>query len=259
MALVEIALSNSVLTITLNRPEAYNSLNAELSSELISALKQAHKSKEVKVVVLTGAGNAFCAGQDLKEVASNKNLTFTDVLMKRYNVIVNLIRSLDIPVICRLNGVAAGAGASIALACDYIIASENASLVMAFIKVGLVPDSGASLFIVRQLGYQRAFELFTTGKPLSAGEALSLGLVNEVVPPHKLDNAVQEVVNYYLEAPSVAIKLTKRLLNKALFASSMDEIMQWETYYQEIAGRTEDHKEGVSAFLQKRKPNFKGK
>lgn len=250
---------DSVLTIILNRPEAYNALNAELSKQFIDNLKQAKKNKEIKVAVLTGAGNAFCAGQDLKEVADNNKLTFTEVLMKRYNVIVNLIRDLDVPVICRLNGVAAGAGASIALACDYIIASENASLVMAFIKVGLVPDSGASFFIVKQLGYQRAFELFTTGRPLSAGEALSLGLINMVVPQHKLDSAVEEVVNYYKDAPSVAIKLTKRLLNRALFASSLNEVLQWETYYQEIAGRTEDHKEGVSAFLQKRKPNFKGK
>ncbi len=248
-----------VWTITLNRPERYNALDESLSRALIKTLKEAGKASGLRVVVLTGAGNAFCAGQDLKELQERPDLSFEEVLKGRYNQIVQLIRSLPVPVVCRLNGVAAGAGLGIALACDYIVASEQATLNMAFIKVGLVPDSGASFFLVKQIGYHRAFEYATTGRPIPAGEALALGLVNEVVPAARLDDAVQKVVEYYMEAPTQAIALTKRLLHRAEVAHSLDEVLEWETYYQQVAGATEDQQEGKQAFLEKRAPKFKGR
>ena len=246
-----------VATITLNRPEVYNALNDEITFELQDALKVVLKDDAVRVVVLTGEGKAFCSGQDLKASAGVKR-SFLDSLHKRYNPIIRAIRNLPKPVICRLNGVAAGAGCSLALACDMIIASDEATLTEVFINIGLVPDSGSSYFLPRLVGMAKAFELCSMGSKVKASEAVSMGLINKSVPADQLDVAVQEYASHYAKAPTRAIGLIKKMLNKSATAS-LDEMLEYEAYCQEIAGNSEDYKEGVSAFLEKRKPGFKGK
>lgn len=246
-----------VCTISLNRPEVYNALNDDITFELQDALRQVAKDETVRVVVLTGEGKAFCAGQDLKGSGGNKR-SFMDSLQKRYNPIVRAMRSLPKPVICRLNGVAAGAGCSFALACDMIVASEEASLIEVFINIGLVPDSGSSFFLPRLVGMAKAFELCAMGSKIRADEALSLGLVNRVVPADQLDAAVKGYTDYFSKAPTRAIGLIKKMLHKSTHAT-LDEMLEYEAYCQEIAGGSSDYQEGVSAFLEKRKADFRGK
>ncbi len=250
--------NQGVATITLNRPEVYNALNDQITFELQDAFKLVGKDENVRVVVLTGAGKAFCSGQDLKAEPSTRKRSFMDSLHKRYNPIIRAMRTLPKPIICRLNGVAAGAGCSLALACDMIIASEEATLVQIFINIGLVPDSGASYFLPRSVGLVKAFELCAMGHKIKASEALTLGLVNKVVPGNQLDLVVQECTDYFAKAPTGAIGIIKKMLNKSATAS-LDEMLEYEAYCQEIAGATQDHQEGVKAFLEKRKPEFSGK
>jgi 2-(1,2-epoxy-1,2-dihydrophenyl)acetyl-CoA isomerase len=210
------------------------------------------------VVVLTGEGKAFCSGQDLKAGGAQSKRSFLDSLHKRYNPLILGMRNLPKPIICKLNGVAAGAGCSIALACDVIVAAEEASLIEIFINIGLVPDSGSSFFLPRLIGTAKAFELCSTGKKISGQEAFALGLINQVVKREDLDGAVKEYVDYYAQAPTKAIGLIKKMLNKSSTAT-LEEMLDYEAYSQEIAGATHDHQEGVRAFLEKRKPAFLGK
>jgi len=249
--------SNGVATVTLNRPEVYNALNDAITFELQDVLKAVAKDNEVRVVVLTGAGKAFCSGQDLKDSASQGKRSFLDSLHKRYNPIVTAMRNLPKPIVCRLNGVAAGAGCSLALACDVIVAAEEATLIEVFINIGLVPDSGSSYFLPRLVGMAKAFEMCTLGSKISAPEALKMGLVNKVVASGELDAAVKSYTDHYAKAPTKAIGIIKKMLNKSTTAS-LEEMLEYEAYCQEIAGSSADHKEGVQAFLEKRKPNFVG-
>ena len=246
-----------VVTITLSRPQVYNALNDQLTYELQDAVKMAGKDPSARVVVLTGEGRAFCSGQDLKASSGEENRSFIDSLHKRYNPLIKGIRQMAKPVICRLNGVAAGAGCSLALACDLIVAAEEASLIEVFVNIGLVLDSGSSYFLPRLVGYAKAFELSTMGSKITGKEAFDLGLVNKVVPLSELDEAVSAYTQYYAAAPTKAIGLMKKMLNKSGNAT-LDEMLEYEAYCQEIAGNTEDYKEGVNAFLEKRKARFKG-
>jgi 2-(1,2-epoxy-1,2-dihydrophenyl)acetyl-CoA isomerase len=249
--------SNGVGTITLNRPDVYNAINDEISFELQSALKDVTKDPQVRVVVLTGAGEkAFCSGQDLKTDRGD-SIDFKASLEKRYNPIVKLMRNMPKPIICRLNGVAAGAGCSFALAADLVVAAENSSLIEVFVNIGLVLDSGSSYFLPRLVGSQKAFELATTGKKVKAAEALELGMVSKVVPMEELDTAVKEYTDFYATAPTKAIGLMKKMLNKA-GNSSLEEMLEYEMYCQTIAGASKDYTEGVAAFKEKRKPEFVG-
>lgn len=248
----------NIAYITLNRPDVFNAFNDEQSFELQDALKDAKRDEEVRVLVLTGAGKAFCSGQDLKAIADSKNRSLSDSLYKRYNPIIKSMREMPKPIICKLNGVAAGAGASLALACDFIIASENASLIEVFVNVGLVPDSGSSYFLPRSVSPARAFELATMASKVTAHEALEWGMINRVVTVGELDEEVNKVANYYASAPTLAIGMIKKMLNKATY-SDLDTMLQYEAWCQEIAGRSSDYKEGVAAFNEKRKPEFKGK
>jgi 2-(1,2-epoxy-1,2-dihydrophenyl)acetyl-CoA isomerase len=248
----------SIATITLNREDVFNAFNEEQSYELQNALKEVAKDTEVRVVILTGAGKAFCSGQDLKAIASAEKRSLSESLHKRYNPIIRAMRELPKPIICKLNGVAAGAGCSLALASDFIVASEKASLIEVFINVGLVLDSGSSYFLPRLVGSNRAFELSTMGNKVTANQALEWGMVNRVVPHDELDNTTLEIANYYAIAPTKAIALMKKMLNKS-FHSDLDTMLDYEAYCQEIAGNSDDYKEGVSAFNEKRKANFKGK
>lgn len=251
------SIENGVASITLNRPDVFNAFNEQLSKDVIDALKLVAKDKSVRVLVITGAGKAFCSGQDLKDIAGKKDRSLSESLYKRYNPMIKAIRNLPIPVICRLNGVAAGAGCSLALACDMIVASENASLIEVFVNVGLVLDSGSSYFLPRLLGSARAFELSTMGSKLTAQQAFDWGLVNRVVKTEELDAETEKLTNYYSAAPTKAIGLMKKMLQKS-YTSSLDEMLEYEAYCQEIAGRSNDYREGVNAFNEKRKPKFVG-
>jgi 2-(1,2-epoxy-1,2-dihydrophenyl)acetyl-CoA isomerase len=246
-----------VARITLNRPEVYNALNDQLTFDLQDALKKVQDDDECRVIVLTGAGNAFSSGQDLKGISPDPNFSFKTAIERRYNPIIRLMRGMPKPIVCRLNGVAAGAGCSLALACDIIVASEASSLSQAFVNIGLVPDSGSAFFLPRLIGLAQAFELATTGKKISAAEAFTLGLVNKVVPDDQLDSAVNEYVQYYAGAPTKAVGLIKQMLYRS-GTSSLEDMLTYEAYCQEIAGQTADHAEGVKAFLEKRRPVFKG-
>ncbi len=252
------AVADGVATITLNRPEVYNALNDAITYELQDALKAAAKDEAVRVVVLTGAGKAFCSGQDLKAVAGQEKRSFMESLHKRYNPIIRAMKSLPKPIVARVNGVAAGAGCSLALACDIIVASEEATLIEVFINIGLVPDSGSSYFLPRLVGMAKAFELCSMGSRVKAAEALQLGLINKVVPADQLDAAVKEYTDYFATAPTKAIGLIKKMLDKST-TSTLEEMLEYEAYCQEIAGTSKDYKEGVTAFLEKRKPAFEGK
>jgi len=250
-------ISGKKATLTLNRPDAFNAFNNDMSFELQAAIKEVAKNNEVRVLILTGAGKAFCSGQDLKEIQGVENRSLADSIHQRYNPLIKGMRNLPKPIICKLNGIAAGAGCSFALACDLIIASENASLLEAFVNVGLVLDSGSSYFLPRLVGAARAFELATSGKKISAQEALQWGMINKVVPAAELDKTVDEIAEYYASAPTKAIGMIKKMLNKS-FHSDLDTMLEAEAYHQEIAGFTNDYKEGVKAFVEKRKPNFTG-
>jgi 2-(1,2-epoxy-1,2-dihydrophenyl)acetyl-CoA isomerase len=249
---------NGIATITLNRPEVYNALNNEITFELQDALKQVAKDDLVRVVVLTGAGKAFCSGQDLKSTPADQKRSFMESLHKRYNPIITAMRHLPKPIIARINGVAAGAGCSLALACDVLIASEEATLIEVFINIGLVPDSGSSWFLPRLVGMARAFELATMGTRMKAADAERIGLVNKCVPANQLDEMINQYASYYATAPTRAIGLIKKMLNRSE-TSSLEDMLEYEAYCQEIAGKSEDYKEGVEAFLGKRKAEFRGR
>jgi len=244
--------------ITLNRPDVFNAFNDEMSYEFQQALKAVKKSPDIRALVITGAGKAFCSGQDLKEIADKEDRSLSDSLKKRYNPIIKTIREMEEPVIGVLNGVAAGAGCSLALACDYLLASEKAKLTEIFINVGLVPDSGSSYFLPRLVGPQKAFEWATMANKISAEEAREWGIVNEVLSEDALNERVEAVATYYAQAPTKAIGMIKKMLNKSSY-SDLDTMLEYEMYCQEIAGRSEDYAEGVKAFNEKRKPDFKGK
>ncbi len=250
--------TEGVARITLQRPEVYNALNDGITYELQDAFKAVAKDEQVRAVVLTGAGKAFCSGQDLKSGDDPGKRSFLESLHKRYNPIIRAMRNLPKPVVGRLNGVAAGAGCSLALSCDILVASEDATLIEVFINIGLVPDSGSSFFLPRLAGLAKAFELCSMGSRVKAKEALELGLVNKVVPDDQLDAAVKEYTDYFSRAPTRAIGLIKKMLNKSA-TSSLEEMLEYEAYCQEIAGSTLDYQEGVMAFLEKRKPAFLGK
>lgn len=250
-------LSEGVCTITFNRPDFYNAFNDGISYEFQNALKIAAKDDAVRVIVVTGEGKAFCSGQDLKSARDEDERMFYNSLEKRYNPIIRLMRGLPKPIIARLNGVAAGAGCSLALASDLIVAAQSAKLVEVFINIGLVPDSGSSFFLPNLVGYQKAFELCAMGTKVSAQEAFELGIINKVVPDAELDTAVKGYTDYFAKAPTKSIGMIKKMLNKAS-SSSLDEMLEYEKYSQQIAGTSEDYKEGKQAFLEKRKPDFKG-
>lgn len=249
---------DGVGTITLNRPDVFNAFNDEQSYELQDALKQVARDEAVRVVVLTGAGKAFCSGQDLKAIADNTGQRdLSDSLHKRYNPIIRAMRKLPKPIIARVNGVAAGAGCSLALACDIIVAAESAKFIEVFVNVGLVLDSGSSYFLPRLVGAARAFEMSTMGSRVTAQQAYDWGMVNKVSPEAELDAAVAAYTDYYKSAPTKAIAMMKKMLNKS-FNSDLDEMLDYEAYCQKIAGNSADYKEGVAAFNEKRKPNFTG-
>jgi len=256
--LIEDTQGVGVRTITLNRPQALNAFNETLKDELIDALKAAARDKSVRCLVVTGAGRAFCAGQDLKDRTDGAGPgSFSDSLRDKYNPMIMTIRTMEKPVIAAVNGVAAGAGCSLALACDLRVVADKATFIQAFVKIGLVPDSGATFLLPRLVGMGKAFELAVTGDPLDAGTALTLGLANSVVPSEALLTATMDLANRLAQAPTRAIGLTKRAMNRALLVD-LESALDYEADMQEIAGRSPDFAEGVSAFMEKRQPRFTG-
>jgi 2-(1,2-epoxy-1,2-dihydrophenyl)acetyl-CoA isomerase len=251
------AVAGGIATITLNRPEALNSLEGRLKAELQIAIRQAGRDSNVRVVILTGAGRAFCAGQDLKERLQPDPTSLDDEVRERFNPIVSAIRLLDKPVIAAVNGVAAGAGASLAFACDLRIVSETASFVLAFGGIGLIPDSGATWLLPRLVGLGRATELMLLPDPLPAAEALRIGLVNRVVPAAELLAETGAMAATLAAAAPRALALTKRAIRRAL-ESGFEDAIDYEASLQGIAGRTADHAEGMAAFVEKRPPRFTG-
>jgi 2-(1,2-epoxy-1,2-dihydrophenyl)acetyl-CoA isomerase len=255
--------ADGICTITLNRPDSLNSFNETLTTELAKVIRQLQRDDAVRCVIVTGAGRAFCSGQDLgvlKQKYADPNFKphLMDDLKRRYNPVILGLRDLEKPVLCAVNGVAAGAGLSLALACDIRIASEKASFIEVFVNVGLVPDSGSCFFLPRLVGLGKALELCFTGDKVSAEEALRLGMVNKVVPPDDLMKATTELAARLVKLPTRAIGLMKRLLYRS-FELDLAATLDAEAFAQETAALTADHREGVTAFFEKRPPQFKGK
>jgi 2-(1,2-epoxy-1,2-dihydrophenyl)acetyl-CoA isomerase len=247
---------DSVLYITLNRPESLNAFTSEMLMELQKAFKDAESDK-VRCVVLTGAGKGFCSGQDLKDFESEKK-SFKEALEVKYNPLIKQIMSLPKPVICGINGVAAGAGLSLALACDFRIAVESAQLIEVFINVGLVPDSATTFTLPRLVGLSKAFQMCTTAERITGAEAKRLGLVNVSVQTNEVLNAaLGKYAKKFAKAPTKSLGMIKQLINNS-FSKSLDEILNEEAEAQDIAGNSNDYREGVNSFLEKRKPVFKG-
>jgi 2-(1,2-epoxy-1,2-dihydrophenyl)acetyl-CoA isomerase len=251
-------LDGGVLTLTLNRPDALNSFTVELKEALLAALKDAARDEKVRVLIVTGAGRAFSAGQDLKERQDPGAADLGTELRARYNPIILAMRRLEKPIIGAINGVAAGAGLSLALACDIRLAADTASFIEVFGRVGLVPDTGSSWFLPRLVGYARAAEMAFTADPVDAATAERIGLVNRVVPAADLLTEAQALAARLASAAPLALGLAKRALNRALEAN-LEQALEFEAQLQAIAGRSGDYKEGVAAFVEKRPPKFEGK
>jgi 2-(1,2-epoxy-1,2-dihydrophenyl)acetyl-CoA isomerase len=255
VAEVETSRDGAVLTITLNRPDVLNALNTDMHSALGAALSEA-REPAVRAVVLTGAGRGFCVGQDLTEFREAAG-DIGSRLRRTYHPNIRAIRALEKPVIAAVNGVAAGAGMSLACACDLRIAADSASFIPAFINIGLIPDSGGSYFVTRILGPARAFEWLASGKKLTPAEAQDWGLVSEVVAVDALPRRAGELAAQLAELPTRGVGMTKRLLDHAVEAT-LEEQLEREAQLQAAATQTEDFREGVAAFLEKRPPRFRG-
>ncbi len=248
---------DGVATVTLNRPRALNAFNREMNRELLDALRDGDRDKAVRCFVLTGAGDrAFCAGQDLKDRAPERKGSLGESLRSRYNPIILAIRRTEKIVICAVNGVAAGAGCNLTLACDLRIASENARFIEAFVRVGLGPDCGGSYFLPRLIGLGKATEMFLLGEPLEAEDALRCGLVAKVAPAQELAAEARAMAERIARGPR-STGLIKRALNRSMYGE-LEAQLEYEACIQEIAGRTSDYDEGVRAFTEKRAPVFTG-
>jgi 2-(1,2-epoxy-1,2-dihydrophenyl)acetyl-CoA isomerase len=251
------SIESNVLKITLNRPEVFNSFNQEMAFALQAVLDDAANNADIRAVLLTGEGRAFCAGQDLAEATDPNGPELQSIVGQHYNPIIMKIRNLEKPVIAAVNGVAAGAGANIALACDIVFAAESASFIQAFSKIGLIPDSGGTFILPRLIGFQKATALMMTAEKISAQVAEKMGMIYNVVPDADLQDTAFKLAASLAQMPTKGLGLTKRALNASL-TNSLEEQLAVEEEIQTIAGTTYDFAEGTAAFLEKRKPIFKG-
>lgn len=257
MSFILTELKDQVMILTLNRPDKFNSFNRDMALQLQEALDKASADANVRAIVLTGSGKAFCAGQDLAEAIDIKGPGIPRIVEEHYNPIVSKIRSIEKPIIAMVNGVAAGAGANIALSCDVVIAASSASFIQAFSKIGLIPDSGGTFFLPRLIGFQRASALMMTGDKVTAAEALQMGMIFKTFPDESCMEEAMKIATTLSMMPTKALGLTKRLLNESLFNTHGKQIAL-EGKIQVEAASTYDYNEGVNAFLEKRKPVFKG-
>ncbi|MES2763279.1 MAG: enoyl-CoA hydratase-related protein [Bacteroidota bacterium] len=251
-------LQDKVMVITLNRADKFNSFNREMALQLQQVLDKAETDDNVRAIVLTGTGKAFCAGQDLAEAIDPKGPGIAKIVDEHYNPIILRLRKIEKPIIAAVNGVAAGAGANIALACDIVTATSSASFIQAFSKIGLIPDSGGTFFLPRLVGFQRAAALMMTGDKVMATDAQQMGMIYKVFADDTFMTDVLAFANTLANMPTKAMGLTKRLLNESMF-NTHDKQLAREGIVQVDAASTLDYAEGVNAFLEKRKPEFKGK
>ncbi|MFN4285069.1 MAG: enoyl-CoA hydratase-related protein [Lacibacter sp.] len=258
MTPIQFEIKDAVAYIHLNRPEKFNSFNREMALLLQSRLDECASLHEVRCVYLTGNGKAFSAGQDIGELVGEEKLELAQILSEHYNPIVRRIRNLPKPVVAAVNGVAAGAGANIALCCDVVVAAESASFIQAFSKIGLIPDSGGTYLLPRLIGWQKASALMLTGDKVSAAEAERLGMVYKVFPDVIFAEESRKLAQQLAQMPTKGLAYTKHLLNHS-FSNSWEEQLLREDEFQQKAAATDDYQEGIHAFLQKRTPHFKGK
>lgn len=255
---IQLKIDNKIATITLNRPEVFNSFNREMALSLQSILDDCAANEEVRAIVLTGNGKAFCAGQDLKEVTDpDLNPGFKKILEEHYNPIIKRLRSIKKPIIGAVNGVAAGAGANIALACDIVVAHEKVSFIQAFSLIGLVPDSGGTYFLPRLIGFQKAQALAMLGDKISAEEAEKMGMIYKSVPLEDFEETISKLAVKLANMPTKAFGLIKELFNSSM-TNTLDQQLALESKLQIEAAQSNDYAEGVAAFIEKRKPEFKG-
>lgn len=258
MSFIISEMQNKVMIITLNRADKFNSFNREMALELQQILDKAEADENVRAIVLTGSGKAFCAGQDLAEAIDANGPGISRIVSEHYNPIILKIRKIEKPIIAAVNGVAAGAGANIALACDIVTATNSASFIQAFSKIGLIPDSGGTFFLPRLIGFQRASALMMLGDKVSATKAQQMGMIYKVFADETFMSDVLALATTLSNMPTKAMGLTKRLLNESTF-NTFEKQLNQEGIVQVEAASTFDYSEGVNAFLEKRKPEFKGK
>lgn len=258
MSSILFSVENGVAKITLNRPKVYNSFNQEMAFAFQARLDECAADDNIRAIYLTGEGKAFCAGQDLAEIVADDGPELTDIVAKHYNPIILKIRNLEKPVVCAVNGVAAGAGANIALACDITIARASASFIQAFSKIGLIPDSAGTFFLPRIIGMQKATALQMLGEKVSATDAEAMGMIYKCVADDEFEAFTMKIANKLAQMPTKGLGLTKRLLNQS-YSNNLEQQLEQEGICQTEAGTTHDYNEGVAAFLEKRKPKFIGK
>jgi 2-(1,2-epoxy-1,2-dihydrophenyl)acetyl-CoA isomerase len=257
MTFIGTQITDAVFSIKLNRPDKFNSFNREMAFEMQKVLAEAESNKSIRAVYITGEGKAFCAGQDLSEAIDPNGPGIEKIVTEHYNPIILKIRKLEKPVICAVNGVAAGAGANIALACDVVVASISASFIQAFSKIGLIPDSGGTFTLPRLIGWQRASAFMMLGDKVPAADALQMGMIYKVVDDSALQEEAMKIATTLSQMPTKGLAYTKQLMNESAY-NSLEKQLESEGKMQVKSAATYDYNEGVKAFLEKRKPNFKG-